>query len=93
MTFILYDFARPDLKEQRILRKRVEGTIVARTTSAENCQPIGSRPTRPGGSGRRSSAKEPISLETPIGDEEDSRYSAKSRPTRKLAKGAMRRLR
>jgi hypothetical protein len=92
VTFFLYDFARPDLKEQRILSKRVEGTIVARTTSAENCQPIGSRPTRPGGSGRRSSAKEPISLETPI-DEEDSRYSAKSRPTRKLAKGAMRRLR
>ena len=40
VTFILYDFVRPDLEEQRILSRRVEGTIVARTKSADNCQPI-----------------------------------------------------
>jgi hypothetical protein len=40
VTFILYDPGRPDLEQQRILSKRVQGAILARAKSAERCQPI-----------------------------------------------------
>jgi hypothetical protein len=40
VTFILYDPERPDLQDQRILSKRVQGAILGRANSAEHCQPI-----------------------------------------------------
>ena len=40
VTFILYDPQRPDLEDQRILSKRVEGAILGRADSAEHCQPL-----------------------------------------------------
>jgi hypothetical protein len=39
-TFILYDPQRPDLEDQRIMSKRVQGAILGRADSAEHCQPL-----------------------------------------------------
>lgn len=40
VTFILYDPQRPDLEDQWILSKRVQGAILGRADSAEHCQPL-----------------------------------------------------